>query len=988
MKNLNAQTAPRQSQTNSAQIVHKFVSQSFDLTSFKELLTQMFPRIHFTQERKEILQGARLKSYTTLCEPLKLSVLRLSVGVFECENIRAKISIHTELKELLKKSNLNAILAVFYAPKQSEFRLSLITSGFDYETNKASFSNLKRQSFILGHDKTATAQRVLLKLIDTAQNLNATRNSSTISSENLSLKDLENAFSQEPISKEFYKDITACFLDFLSSVKLPANVSENDKRSFVLRLLCRLLFCKFLEKKGLIKAEIWDTGLSKNYYFEILQTLFFATLNTEPNLRDENELYTLLTPEIKALLSTVPYLNGGLFSPQKNDFFNPDKPFVYLHELSLPNSAFDKLFELFHQYNFTLDEQSAFDTEVALDPELLGTVFESLLCELFTESKGKDLALSLRKSTGSYYTPREIVSYMVKSALLEQLKLKMGDEKGLKEFIFDDNVLILSNNQTSDILRALKELKILDPACGSGAFPMGILNEILHLQEKCGDDRSHYERKLEILQHCIYGVDIQPMATEIARLRCFLSLIIDEDINDIKPLPNLEFKFISANSLLPLSADTSLHYDGYHKDIQELERLRNEYFNSQDKTAIQKQYLNLRERITREDLQVNKNDSINNPMLAYDPFDPQSVAQFFDSAYMFGVESFDIVIGNPPYGAKLTPNERENYKKIYKQMCNDISSTNTAQLFILKAQSLLKDKGINTFIVPKSLTYVENWKPIRDFIQYSTTLLADCSMAFVNVKLEMVVYLLTKGIKQNGYQIILYDNKQFMDTQSIISQEIINLFGIFPNGINKEQLKLGIKICQVGDMLKNYCKNSRGITHQKYLKERGKYGFIGGKEIDRYGYKKIYGFVDDIGEIAKNAFIKDNSLLVQNIVTDNHIVATLPQDKSVYLLDTINQLVLTDLNSKLLWAILNSTLMNWYIGNFIFANAKMTMHFDSPMTNKIPIPKITNENQNLVDKILDFKKADKDITELESKIDDLVYQLYSLNKDEISIINA
>ncbi len=146
-------------------------------------------------------------------------------------------------------------------------------------------------------------------------------------------------------------------------------------------------------------------------------------------------------------------------------------------------------------------------------------------------------------------------------------------------------------------------------------------------------------------------------------------------------------------------------------------------------------------------------------------------------------------------------------------------------------------------------------------------------------------------------------------------------------------------------MLKNYCKNSMGITHQKYFKEQGKYGFIGGKEINRYGYKKIYGFVDDISEIAKNAFIKDNSLLVQNIVTDNHIVATLPQDKSVYLLDTINQLVLTDLNSKLLWAILNSTLMNWYMGNFIFANVKMTMHFDSPVINKFPIPKISSNNK-------------------------------------------
>ena len=230
----------------------------------------------------------------------------------------------------------------------------------------------------------------------------------------------------------------------------------------------------------------------------------------------------------------------------------------------------------------------------------------------------------------------------------------------LKEFIFDDNALNLSKNQTSDILSVLKELKILDHACGSGAFPMGILHEILHLQEKCGDTRSPYECKLEILQHCIYGVDIQPMATEIARLRCFLSLIIDEDINDIKPLPNLEFKFISANSLLPLPVNTSLNYDGYEKDMQKLADLRNEYFHAQDKkankmganarkSAIQKEYKRLQEHITRQNLQIGMIDNFDNPILDYDPFSNTKSAQFFDSEYMFGMESFDIVIGNPPY---------------------------------------------------------------------------------------------------------------------------------------------------------------------------------------------------------------------------------------------------------------------------------------------------------------------------------------------------
>ena len=532
------------------------------------------------------------------------------------------------------------------------------------------------------------------------------------------------------LNKKFYGEIFQHFYNFTQNLTLPNTSDESTKRNFVLRLISRILFCKFLEKKDLIDSQIWDTNLSSNYYHEVLEPLFFTTLNTPKNLRD----YALLDERIIALLERIPYLNGGLFSPQQNDFFSPQNPHAYISTLKIDNHYFDELFKTLQAYHFTIDEASHNAEEVALDPELLGQIFESLLSQLFTDNKVEKIDKNtLRKATGSYYTPREIVRYMVRSAILAHLQTHLKDKVNsqfLEKLVFGEDFpesslrenpqnlpkqstlssslrdLTQSNrgNPYSKvpalILQELSNLKILDPACGSGAFPMGILSEIIRIQNDLGDTRSHYERKLEILQNCIYGVDIQPMATEMARLRCFLSLIIDENIDDIKPLPNLEFKFINANSLLPLSTDTSLHYDGYHKDIQELERLRNEYFSSQDKSTIQKEYLNLRERITREDLQVNKNDSINNPMLAYDPFDPQSVAQFFDSAYMFGVENFDIVVGNPPYGAKLTNEEKKIYKSLYKYTTQ--GAMDTYKLFIERGFNLLKKEGNLNYIVPLS----------------------------------------------------------------------------------------------------------------------------------------------------------------------------------------------------------------------------------------------------------------------------------------------
>ncbi len=923
--------------------------------------------------------------------------LKLGVGVFECESIHAKIGIHTELKNALKNSPFSALLCVFHSQKQREFRLSLVTSGFDYEANKVSFSSPKRQSFILGHDKTATAQKALSNLIATAQNAKTAANSTATAATNLQkpnliLADLEKAFSQEPVAKEFYQNITACFLEFLQSAKLPENVGENDKRSFLLRLFCRLLFCKFLEKKGLVSSEIFNTKLSQNYYFDILQTLFFATLNTEPSLREKTHLYKLLSPQTKELFSAVPYLNGGLFSPQENDFFKPQEPHTYFRELDLPNSVFDKLFEVLSRYNFTLDEQSSFDTEVALDPELLGTVFESLLSELFTDNNGKDLSLSLRKSTGSYYTPREIVSYMVKESLILYLKFHTQDEEELRRLIFDDETAPFDKAKQQSLLNALKKLKILDPACGSGAFPMGILHEILHLQEKCGDTRSAYERKLEILQECIYGVDIQPMATEIARLRCFLSLIIDQDSNNIQPLPNLEFKFITANSLVNLPVTNSLHYAGYEDDIAKLSKLRSEYFGSHEKAKLQQAYTELRRHIVREDLSIGMSESFENPLLAYDPFDSQSVAGFFDSEYMFGVKSFDIVIGNPPY--VLILKEHKDYIK-YKQSYKTASGgkINLYNLFFENSLKLIKQNGVLTFITPNTYFSSTDTKNLREILLNETSIYeiieyTEKQKVFDKARQAVATIVLTNQ-KLSNHQIKLTTSKQ---GEQICWQDDLRkrnlLLAISPLILKIEQQKARLKDCF--DIFQGEVNLTTKKQFFSLAKGENRLLMWRGDNVGKY-YPQSQP-KEWCDKTASNLDCKKARIVMQQVSNQSQKFRTKAFISSEnFICGNSTNYLISKHNENLLFYLwlINSQVFNFYFNYFSFTN-----HLTVSELEKVPIPTINSKNQslvneiiNLVDKILVFKKADKDITELESKIDDLVYQLYNLGDAEISIIN-
>ena len=640
--------------------------------------------------------------------------LKLGVGVFKCESIHAKIGIHTELKNALKNSPFSALLCVFHSQKQREFRLSLVTSGFDYDANKVTFSNPKRQSFILGHDKTATAQKALSNLIHAAQNAKTTANSTATAAANLQkpnliLADLEKAFSQEPVSKEFYTQIKEIFDEILLKASIP--LDTQSKKEFSIKLLGRVLFVCFLQQLSFVPNEIFTPH--KDYYQNTLAPLFFEVLNTPLDKRLE---YI----SSNSLFANIPYLNGGLFSPSAIDCYH-SSDLGGFSQVNIPDSIFEKLFSIFDQYHFTIDEQSSIDQEVSLDPEMLGQIFENLLAEI---DPNLDESTNVRKATGSFYTPRNIVSFMCKNTIFRALESKL--DKALHEklnTLFTTNEVHFSDQEKKLVLQILNSLKILDLFCGSGAFPLGILHEIIILQELLNDQRSLYERKLDIIKNQIYGTDIQPIATEISRLRCFLSLIIETKIDKSKPnfgilpLPNLDFKFVSANSFIRLDLGEGRLDDDYTALISELKNIAKSYFQATNKNAkdqLKEQFFK-----KRDDISLNSwlTSQTARQILTLNPFDELNAALFFESELFFGESKFDICIGNPPYISTKGKIHQQNKSALLAQDGFFDDAYNHA---FFSAFHAVAPNGIISFITPKTFWTISTKANLRKLILDNT----------------------------------------------------------------------------------------------------------------------------------------------------------------------------------------------------------------------------------------------------------------------------
>lgn len=503
--------------------------------------------------------------------------------------------------DYVDKRGYDAILVVFRqqtnGAKSNSWRLSFICDFAGIKTNP------KRFTFVFGdpNGQYRTAIDRFSKLKEDIKKSGTT------------LDNLKEAFSVEALSKEFYTKLYRWYewaLSKAGKIEFPKNKNNREqerKDVKLIRLITRVLFVWFIKQKKLVPDTIFqEKYLSEilpnfkpnstengDYYNAILQNLFFATLNcsikerqfaSAKNKRDAKNLYrytemfNISEEEIKELFGNIPFLNGGLFEcldyPKdkrlgrekkedniENDGFSRNK----LHRAFIPNILFFNddekqlgLIKLLEQYNFTVEENSASDAVISLDPELLGQVFENLLGELNEETQE-----TARKTSGSFYTPREIVENMVNVSLKNYIfskKIANVDEERLKELFSEGKISLNWKESTREAVKnALKSVKILDSACGSGAFPVGCLQKIVTLLELLEENQDRYNLKLEIINNCIYGVDIKTIAMLICRLRFFISLICDQEAPDftqkennfnINPLPNLETKFVAANTLI------------------------------------------------------------------------------------------------------------------------------------------------------------------------------------------------------------------------------------------------------------------------------------------------------------------------------------------------------------------------------------------------------------------------------------------------------
>ena len=591
--------------------------------------------------------------------------------------------------------------------------------------NKEKSTDSKRYTFLLGPGQSCrTATDNFMALYDKRASLE--------------IKDIEDAFNVEALSKEFFGKYKAQYEAFVNYMVDPANGMRQDFidtdfdhtgmaadkirdreekpiRDYVKKLLGRIVFLHFLQKKGWLgvpAGKEWGEGdrdfmlklfqnaterQKENFLDDILEDLFAEGLDR--NRSDKDDLYDT---EVNGIgKCRIPYLNGGLF--ERDDLDKKSSHF--------PAEYFDSLLTMLSQYNFTIDENDPNDAEVGVDPEMLGRIFENLLED--------------NKDKGAFYTPKEIVQYMCRESLIAYLQTDQNEEdkERIRQFVTTHDAALLGDIK-EDIDQKLIDVKICDPAIGSGAFPMGLLRELFFcrsaIEPNIVENAANIKR--HIIQNNIYGVDIERGAVDIARLRFWLSLIVDE--KSPEALPNLDFKIMQGNSLLEqykgadLSTMTENNpesghgitlfdsmLDVYRKNLRDK---LSEYYACPEhdkKVQLRKDIAEIvKQELSEQGIRIDFEDldlSANSQFFLWHTW-------FYDVFSRPSKEGFDIVIGNPPYGAKYDNETKRYYKNTYVT-ANSIrglqkGSLDTYTLFIELGYNLLRRDGSFAYIVPISLT--------------------------------------------------------------------------------------------------------------------------------------------------------------------------------------------------------------------------------------------------------------------------------------------
>lgn len=679
----------------------------------------------------------------------------------------------------------------------------------------------------------------------------------------ISFENLKTAFSVEALSDEFFDKYREQYADFIQYVtgkrfvkvgnkwveKLLGepdaalmqafNYNEKKIRDYVKKMMGRITFLHFLQRKRWMCGDLnymqnlFENSKYKDDYLDsVLEPLFFGILNTKPANREA--LFSDYGWD-KTLLEEwkdIPYLNGGLFERDEDD--EPESKF--------PADYFKRLFQFFSEYNFTIDENDPNDAEIGVDPEMLGKIFENLLED--------------NKDKGAFYTPKEIVRYMCQESLIAYLNTctSIAGDK-IRRFVIspEESVADIPENKRPKLLSALESVKICDPAIGSGAFPMGLLNELLRCREALSG--KHYNRaeiKKSIIQNNIYGVDIEKGAVDIARLRFWLSIVVDEDTPS--PLPNLDYKIMQGNSLLEsfMGVDLSkLTYEKESKNDKGEISLFDDEKNRLQKTVshLLTSYFSCFDHDKKVKLQQDISDTINKQLeaQAYDATILQELkninlaennkfflwhtwfSDVFDRAD--DKNGFDIVIGNPPYVSAVNMARTNSEKLLYKHLYPEaIGAYDMYILFLLLGAKL----SSNTYcwIIPNKLLVAYYAKITLSKLksEYGLAKAIDVSIydVFKNASVYPIIVIGNKVSSEN------FDNYYLEDYSDLLKNKL-NKKKTIDKSSKVRLSQLGLKVCS----------GATGFEAQKIkenvceLETKDTIPFTVSGNIDRYVYNNL-----------------------------------------------------------------------------------------------------------------------------------------------------
>jgi adenine-specific DNA-methyltransferase len=1134
---------------NTVKRIESILTSAFSADNYTVLVREIFPGVKITGPnlfRKEysnysshIESSAHVGIYT---DPNGKTITIHSVQLKKesyVENSRS--TQRSYAKRLIEAGNADAAIIAFFTAGDTKWRLSFVRLEYELKiengklNTKENLTPAKRFSYLVGVDEPChTAISRFFRFISDDPNINAP-----------SLDDIEDAFSVEKVTKEFFELYCEKFHQLREALEanedfvIEAEQHNFTSAQFAKKLMGQIVFLYFLQKKGWLGVSAWPRGLDekayKNAFFargaksrELIPKVYYKADNNRyilsgkavKELSDEDE--TLLASCVKgdpwgsgskvfmrrifelakkdnvnffdsyleplfynalnvnrgeqgydpALHCRIPFLSGGLFEPidgydwEHNDFAIPNE--LFSNKDTKGERDADGILDIFDRYNFTMSEDEPMEKEVAIDPEMLGKVFENLL------------EVQDRKSKGAFYTPREIVHYMCQEALISYLINETAlKEQDIRDFILlgdflkdedtskdkrqGDNAMLISEeifkidskgnvvvNRLKDIDDALANIRIADPAVGSGAFPLGMLNEIVRARQNISaymaitmnsfetrrmynNERSPYVLKLQTIKNCIFAADIEPSAVDIAQLRLWLSLVIDDEINPNAdspldghknpiPLPNLECNIVCGDSLVDEfeghqlinyssiiatsreNQQQNLFRDAFEAILPALIEAQDALFRC-DNTAKKQEYKRAIESLTNEIVKSQfqmASESVWERYLearkvASKPF----VLWQLNFARVFKEKGgFDIVIGNPPY-VQLSKTEGvpEEYKSYLRRRFGTSGGRLNLFIFMIhKGLELLNANGTISYIIPNTIMTQDYYKDTRKSLIFDHTLLSLVDyqdMPFEHAVVENITFFASNQ-PQESYSVRVHKGT----TSQIKYVRSINIdkfrkaknyaFSIdsndFIDGLFEDATPLKA-LCNINQAIA--LKGDKSISVKDDY-ESGYYKLLDGRNIGKYGINWTGKYLDySLDRIhsckRKDIFEADEKLLFRRV--SSTLIATYDNEQ-YFALNTLVVMTpkVSGVNLKYILALFNSKLMNYVYRNKFKSTKTVFSEIQARSVGELPIRDsvLIDEVVTIVDEILRIKRTDfnADCSTLERRIDDIVYRIYDVSEEQ------